>query len=69
MRNLHIWHMNMQERFSLDEFHNQEYRKVLFRLVSARKEAKMTQKEVASKLGKPQSFVSRSETGEQCDLG
>jgi transcriptional regulator with XRE-family HTH domain len=47
----------------LDQFHETEYRLLLSRLVQARLDAGMTQMEVAQKLGKPQSFVSRSETG------
>lgn len=45
--------------------HNQEYRQFLERLKQARLDAGMTQKEVAKGLGKDQSFVSRSETGER----
>ncbi len=47
----------------LDEFHETEYRLFLQRLLQARLDASLTQIEVAQKLGKPQSFVSRSETG------
>jgi len=42
-----------------------EYRKFLQRLKSARQEANLTQKDVATKLQKPQSFVSKSESGER----
>lgn len=45
--------------------HDQEYRQFLERLKQARLDAGMTQKEVAKELGKDQSFVSRSETGER----
>ena len=41
-----------------------EYRKFLKRLKSARMEAGLTQEEVAKLLGKPQSFISKSESGE-----
>ncbi len=42
-----------------------EYRKFLKRLRMAREEAKLTQQDVASRLRKPQSFVSKSESGER----
>ncbi len=42
-----------------------EYRKFLKRLKVARKEAKLTQQNVAKHLRKPQSFVSKSESGER----
>ncbi len=41
------------------------YRQFLARLKQARKEAGLTQIDVAKRLRKPQSFVSRSETGER----
>ncbi len=49
----------------LDDFHDREYQVVLARLYQARKKQGLTQAEVAAKLGKPQSFVARSETGER----
>ena len=55
----------MNSSYKLDDFHEREYQQVLVRLVQARKEAGLTQMEVAQALGKPQSFVSRSETGER----
>lgn len=55
----------MNNSLKLDDFHDREYKLVLDRLVQARKEAGLTQAEVAYRLGKPQSFVSRSETGER----
>jgi len=42
-----------------------EYRKFLKRLQAARMEAGLTQEEVAKLLGKPQSFISKSESGER----
>ena len=42
-----------------------EYRKFLKRLQAARLEAGLTQEEVAKLLGKPQSFISKSESGER----
>lgn len=42
-----------------------DYRRLLKRLKQARLEAGLTQTEVARKLGKPQSFVSKCESGER----
>ena len=42
-----------------------EYKQFLKRLREARLGAGLTQVEVAGKLGKPQSFVSKSESGER----
>ncbi|MCC6602814.1 MAG: helix-turn-helix transcriptional regulator [Anaerolineae bacterium] len=53
----------MNQFIPLDEFHEKQYRLLLSRLLQARLDAGLTQMEVAEKLGKPQSFVSRSETG------
>ena len=48
---------------------NHEYRRAYERfrakLVQARKDADLTQAEVAGRLGKPQSFVSKIESGER----
>jgi transcriptional regulator with XRE-family HTH domain len=41
------------------------YRQFLNRLREARKQAGLTQAEVAERLGKPQSFVSKCESGER----
>ncbi len=41
------------------------YREFLERLRSARHKAGLTQQEVARQLGKPQSFVSKCESGER----
>ncbi|TEU15949.1 MAG: XRE family transcriptional regulator [Anaerolineales bacterium] len=49
----------------LDDYYDQEYQKLLDRLQAARLEASLTQEEVAARLGRSQSFVSRSETGER----
>ena len=43
----------------------QEYREFLERLRSARQEANLTQEDVAAYFNKPQSFVSKSESGER----
>lgn len=45
--------------------HRAKYERMLERLRQARKRAGMTQVEVAEALGKPQSFVSKTETGER----
>ena len=42
-----------------------EYEQLLRRLVSARKEAQLTQQALASRLDKPQSFVSKYERRER----
>jgi len=43
----------------------EDYRRFLARLRAAREEAGLSQVEVASQLGKPQSFVSKCESGER----
>ena len=45
--------------------HNDRYRTLIERLISARKAAEMSQATLAAKLGKPQQFVSRYELGER----
>lgn len=45
--------------------HTARYQLFLARLRAARLEAELTQAEVAKKLRRPQSFVSKSETGER----
>ena len=45
--------------------YRQRYQKFLQRLRQARLEADLTQVQVAEVLGKPQSFVSKCETGER----
>lgn len=45
--------------------HSPRYRHFLERLRAARVAAGLTQEQVATKLGKPQSFVSKSENGER----
>lgn len=42
-----------------------EYQKLVEKLKQARLSAGLTQKEVAKKLGKPQSFVSKVEAGQR----
>ena len=43
----------------------QQYRLFLERLRAARREARLTQVEVARRLARPQSFVSKCESGER----
>ncbi len=45
--------------------HDELYREFLHKLRSARIEAGLTQKQVAIRLNKPQSYVSKSESGER----
>lgn len=42
-----------------------EYQQLLTRLKAARKDAGLTQAVVAARLGRPQSFVAKSESGER----
>lgn len=44
---------------------NPHYQRFLKRLRAARREAGLTQAEVARRLGRPQSFVSKCESGER----
>ena len=45
--------------------YSKEYKYTVTQLKKARKEAGLTQKEVAEKLGKPQSFISKCESGQR----
>lgn len=45
--------------------HTERYRKLLAALIEAPKAAGLTQAELAAKLSKPQSFVSKVESGER----
>lgn len=45
--------------------HRKEYKELLTALAQARKDAGMTQAELAKKLRKPQSYVSKVENGER----
>ena len=49
----------------MKSFHADEYRAFVRRLVAARKEAGLTQQELASRLDKHQSFVSKFERSER----
>lgn len=45
--------------------YSKEYKVVIDRLKKARREAGLKQEEVSSKLGKPQSYISKIERGER----
>jgi len=45
--------------------HLQEYKQVVEKLKKVREEAGLTQKQVATRLKKPQSYISKVEAGEQ----
>ena len=49
----------------MGSLHSRRYREFLARLRQAREDAGLTQVEAAAKLKKPQSFISRCETGER----
>jgi len=49
----------------MDAEYEKQYRAFLRQLRQAREDAGLTQQEVASRLGKPQSFVSKCESGER----
>lgn len=50
---------------AVKSIHRKEYKELLAALAQARKEAGMTQAELAKKLKKPQSYVSKVENGER----
>ena len=50
---------------TLDDHYHDKYQELLSKLKAARLEAGLSQEEVAARLGRSQSFVSRSETGER----
>ncbi len=45
--------------------HSEDYRQIIKHLKEARVEAGLSQQDVADKLGKPQSFISKIESGER----
>lgn len=49
----------------MHHIYSKQYQRFLNRLRKARKDANLTQTEVAMALGKPQSFVSKCESGER----
>ncbi|MDP2675311.1 MAG: helix-turn-helix transcriptional regulator [Dehalococcoidia bacterium] len=48
-----------------DQTYQKTYRRFLARLREARRQAGLTQAEAARRLGKPQSFLSKCESGER----
>lgn len=48
-----------------NNIYSDEYKKITEKLREARIESGFTQEQVAEKLGKPQSYVSKSEAGER----
>ena len=49
----------------METIYSKEYKTVLRKLKKARKKSGFTQVEIAKRLGKPQSFVSKVENGER----
>ena len=45
--------------------HSEAYQRFLLRLRRAREQAKLTQVEAARRLGRPQSYISKCESGER----
>lgn len=54
-----------QRKLMAKSIYSKKYGQFLDLLIEARKEADLTQVEVASRLGRPQSFVSKYENGER----
>jgi transcriptional regulator with XRE-family HTH domain len=50
---------------SKDKAYQQEYKNFLARLIEARKQAGLTQVDVAKRLGRAHSFISKCELGER----
>ena len=49
----------------MKSIYSAEYQRLLVLLIEARKDAAITQQELADRLGRPQSFVSKYERGER----
>lgn len=49
----------------MSSVHTSDYQRFLKRLKQGRLDAKLTQAQVSKKLGRPQSFVSKCESGER----
>jgi transcriptional regulator with XRE-family HTH domain len=65
MKNLQVPDKKQKGRATMKPIHTPEYTRMRERLREARKAAGMTQEHVAEELGRPQSFVSKVETGER----
>jgi transcriptional regulator with XRE-family HTH domain len=65
MKNLQVPGEKTKGRATMKPIHTPEYKRMRERLREAREAAGMTQEKVAEHLGKPQSFVSKVETGER----
>ena len=57
--------INKRDLHMTKSIHSNEYKNVIKRLQEARKEAGFMQSEVAEKLKKPQSYISKIERGER----
>ena len=55
----------METRDTMAPVHDPEYQSMLRRLRDTREAMKLTQVQVAERLGKPQSYVSKVESGER----
>jgi transcriptional regulator with XRE-family HTH domain len=65
MKNLQVQDKKPKAPATMKPIHTPEYKRMRERLREAREAAGMTQEKVAKELGKPQSFVSKVETGER----
>lgn len=65
--NILIWDISysMLGYLIMKTIYSSEYKAILRRLKKARKKSGLTQTEIARKLGKPQSFISKVENGER----
>lgn len=57
--------MKPKELWLVHGTYSEAYKRFLLRLRRARQEARLTQVEVADRLGRPQSYVSKCESGER----
>jgi transcriptional regulator with XRE-family HTH domain len=65
MKNLQVPNVKPKTPATMKPIHTPEYKRMRERLREAREAAGLTQEKVAKELGKPQSFVSKVETGER----
>ena len=61
----HVIAIELEGRETVASVHSERYKHLLKRLRKARLEAGLTQVQVATSLGQPQSFVSKCESGER----